>query len=58
MKAVTQVILESKECRALIARALDIPEEKVVSLKYNFAVDGYTAVEIAERLRASGVETE
>lgn len=55
MKIVSQIILDGKECKALIAKALDIPEDHVVSLRYNFAIDGHTEEEIAEKLREAGV---
>lgn len=53
-----QITLDGKEVRQLIALALDIPEEKVIPLRYNFAVDGYSEADVKERLRKAGVKTE
>lgn len=47
------VTLEAKDVRAIIARYLNIPEENVIALRYNFAVSGISAAEIERRL--SGV---
>ena len=47
----TQVTLESKEVRKLISIALNIPEEKIIPLRYNFAIEGYTAEEVENLLK-------
>lgn len=47
-----QVTLESKEVRAILARFLNIPEEKVIPMRYGFAVEGMSAAEI-ERIIGS-----
>lgn len=46
----TQITLDSKEVRAIIAKFLDIKEEQVIPMRYNFAVEGITAEQIAEKL--------
>lgn len=48
----TTVTLEAKEVRAIIAEFLGIKEEQVISLRYNFAVEGMTVEEIEERLKS------
>lgn len=45
------VTLEAKEVKTIIAKFLGIKEEQVISLRYNFAIEGMTASEIAERLK-------
>lgn len=47
------VTLEAKEVRTIIAQFLGIKEEQVVSLRYNFAVEGMTAEEIAAKIAAA-----
>lgn len=49
----TTVQLESKDVRAIIARFLGIPEEQVIPMRYNFAVEGMSAEEIKKRLEPS-----
>ena len=55
MKATMSITLDGKEVRALIAKAMDISVEKVKPLRYNFAIEGYTPEEVAEKLKAAGV---
>ena len=47
------VTLETKEVRTIIAKFLGIKEEQVVSLRYNFAVEGMTAEEIEAKIEAA-----
>lgn len=47
----TQITLEGKEVKAIIAKFLGIKEEQVIPLRYNFAVEGMTAEEIEKRLK-------
>ena len=49
MKATVQ--LESKDIRAIIAKFLEIPEEQVIPMRYNFAIEGMTAEEIEQKIR-------
>ena len=52
MKATMTITLDGKEVRAIIAKALDIPLEDVKPLRYNFAIEGHTAEEIEEKIKA------
>lgn len=45
-----QITLESKDVRSIIAKFLDVPEEQVIPLRYNFAVEGFTIEEIERKL--------
>lgn len=45
-----QITLDSKEVRKIIAIFLGIPEEQVVPLRYNFAIEGMSAEEIEQKL--------
>ena len=45
-----QVTLDSKEVRKIIAIFLGIPEEQVVPLRYNFAIEGMSAEEIERKM--------
>ena len=45
-----QITLESKDVRCIIAKFLNIPEEKVIPLRYNFAIEGLTVEEIETKL--------
>lgn len=54
----TQITLEGKEVRQIIAHALMIPEERVIPLRYNFAIEGVPADELMQRLITAGVDTE
>lgn len=51
----TQITLEGKEVRQIIAHALEIPLENVVPLRYNFAIAGYTESEVKQKLKTVGV---
>lgn len=46
----TQVTLDSKEVRTIIAKFLGVSEEQVISLRYNFAIEGMTIEEIEKKL--------
>lgn len=45
-----QVTLDSKEVKTIIAKFLDVPEERVIPLRYNFAIEGLSAEEIEKRI--------
>lgn len=45
-----QVTLESKEVRLIIAKFLNIPEEKVIPMRYSFAIEGLSPDEIEKRI--------
>lgn len=47
----TTVQLEGKDIRAIIAKFLGIPEEQVIPMRYNFAIEGLTAEEIEKRIK-------
>lgn len=47
----TTVSLESKDVRTIISLFLGIPEEKVIPMRYNFAIEGMSAEEIEKRLK-------
>ena len=46
----TTVQLESKDVRVIIAKFLEIPEDRVIPMRYNFAIEGMTAEEIEKRI--------
>lgn len=46
----SQTVLDSKECRCLIARALGIPVGQVIPLRYSFAVQGVPLAELQRKL--------
>lgn len=48
----TQVTLEGKDVRKIIAKYLEIPEEKVIPLRYNFAIEGMDAAEIQKKIES------
>ena len=48
----TTVQLESKDVKAIIAAYLGIPEEQVIPMRYNFAIEGLSENEIEERIGA------
>lgn len=48
----TQVTLDSKEVKTIIAKFLGISEEKVIPLRYNFAIEGLSAEEIERKINA------
>lgn len=45
-----QITLESKEVRKIIAKFLNISEEQVIPLRYNFAIEGITIEEIIKKI--------
>lgn len=45
-----QVTLEGKEVRAILAMFFGVPEDRVIPLRYNFAIEGMTAEEIEEKI--------
>ena len=45
-----QITLESKELREIVAKALDIPEKQVVSLRYGIAIEGLSAEDVEQRI--------
>lgn len=45
-----QITLESRDVRTIIAKFLEIPEEQVIPLRYNFAIEGMTMEEIEGKL--------
>lgn len=50
-----QITLDGKEVRKLIAVALGVPEEKIIPLRYNFAIEGYSESEVKAMLEKAGV---
>ena len=46
----TQITLETKEVRAILARFFGLPEERIIPLRYSFAIEGMTAEEIKQKL--------
>ena len=51
MKTTMTITLDSKEVRAIIAKALDIPIADVKPMKYNFAVEGHSPEEIEAKIK-------
>lgn len=47
----TQITLNSKEVRTIIAKFLGVKEEQVIPMRYNFAIEGMTMEQIAEKLK-------
>lgn len=47
----TQITLDSKEVKTIIAKFLGIKEEQVIPLRYNFAVEGISEEQITEKLK-------
>ena len=47
----TQITLDSKEVRTIIAKFLGVKEEQVIPMRYNFAIEGMTQEQIAEKLK-------
>lgn len=45
-----QITLEGSELRAIVAKALKVPEKMVVQLRYSIAVEGMSAEEVEKRL--------
>ena len=52
----SQITLDGKEVRAIIAKALGIPQEKVIQLRYGFGIEGYTAEQVELMLKNAGIE--
>lgn len=50
MKEEVQVTLESKDMKAIVARALSLPDEKIVQLRYSIAVKDVPRAELERRL--------
>lgn len=48
----TQITLDSKEVKTIIAKFLGISEEQVIPLRYNFAIEDLTVEEIERKLNA------
>lgn len=48
----SQTVLDSKECRCLIAHALGIPVEQIVPMRYSFAVQGIPLAELQRKIGA------
>lgn len=46
-----QITLEGSELRAIVAKALKVPEKMVVQLRYSIAVEGMSAEEVEKRLK-------
>lgn len=51
----SQITLEAKEVKQIIAKALNIPEKQVVQLRYGFAIEGMSAEQVAQKLKDFGV---
>ena len=47
----TQITLDSKEVRTIIAKFLGVKEEQVIPMRYNFAIEGMTPEQITEKLK-------
>lgn len=47
-----QITLESAELKAIVAKALGIPEKNVVQLRYSIAIEGLSAEEIERKIKA------
>ena len=46
----SNVLLESKDVKAIIAKFLGVKPENVIQTRYSFSVVGMTAEEIADKL--------
>lgn len=46
-----QITLESAELKAIVAKALNIPEKNVVQLRYSIAIEGLSAVEVEKKIK-------
>lgn len=46
-----QITLEGSELRAIVAKALKVPEKMVVQLRYSIAVEGMSAEDVEKRLK-------
>ena len=45
-----QITLEGAELKAIVAKALNVPEKMVVQLRYSIAVEGMSAEDVEKRL--------
>lgn len=50
------VTLDSKELRAIVAKALRIPIEKVIQQRYSIAIEGFTTEQVAKMLNEIGIQ--
>ena len=48
----TQITLDGKEVKTIIAKFLGISEEQVIPFRYNFAIEGLSVEEIERKLNA------
>lgn len=46
-----QIMLESKEVRKILAKALAIPESNVAQLRYSLAIENMKQEEVEERIK-------
>lgn len=46
-----QITLESAELKAIVAKALKIPEKNVIQQRYSIAIEGFTAEEIERKIK-------
>ncbi len=46
-----QITLESAELKAIVAKALNIPEKNVVQLRYSIAIEGLSATEVEKKIK-------
>lgn len=46
----TQITLESKEIRMILARFFGVPETQIIPLRYSYAIEGMSADEVARRI--------
>lgn len=56
MKSNNTIVFDSKEIKALIAKALGISIDKVISTHYGFGLQGISEAEAEQLLIKSGVE--
>lgn len=47
-----QITLDNKDVRKIIAKFLNIPEERVIPMRYNFAIDGMSQEAIQRKIDA------
>ncbi len=48
----SQVSLENKEIRQILAKALKIPEKAVIPLRYGFAIEGFAPETVSGKMRS------
>lgn len=46
-----QITLESGELKAIVAKALDIPEKNIVQLRYSIAIEGIPAGDVERKIK-------